>query len=77
MGATISKFFDELMESVREMDEILRGECAPSRISKAGKMIQKNQQTLDEQPRFKDRKSRPITPHDCATLESCNKRPMK
>ena len=50
----MSKFFDELMESVREMDEILRGECAPSRISKAGKMIQKNQQTLDEQPRFKE-----------------------
>lgn len=27
----MSKFFDELMESVREMDEILRGEKKPSR----------------------------------------------
>lgn len=27
----MSKFFDELMESVQEMDEILRGEKKPSR----------------------------------------------
>ncbi|MFZ3280869.1 helix-turn-helix domain-containing protein [Pseudomonas sp.] len=27
----MSKFFDELMESVQEMDEILRGERKPSR----------------------------------------------
>lgn len=27
----MSKFFDELMESVQEMNEILRGECQPSR----------------------------------------------
>ena len=27
----MSRFFDELMESVQEMDEILRGERKPSR----------------------------------------------
>lgn len=27
----MSKFFDELMESVQQMDEIVRGERAPSR----------------------------------------------
>ncbi|SDB18118.1 transcriptional regulator, XRE family [Pseudomonas sp. NFACC23-1] len=27
----MSKFFDELMESVQQMDEIVRGECQPSR----------------------------------------------
>lgn len=35
----MSQFFDELLESVGQMDEILRGERQPSRVFQAGSPV--------------------------------------
>ncbi|CAI8765084.1 MULTISPECIES: hypothetical protein [Pseudomonas] len=72
----MSKFFDELMESVQEMDEILRSEQRASYKSEVGKQAEKSSKFSDGQRSCKHRKSQPISPYDCATLWFCTKRPM-
>jgi len=72
----MSKFFDELMGSVQEIDEILRDEQRAPYKSEVDKQAERSSKFSDRHRSCKHRKSQPISPHDCATLYFCTKRPM-
>lgn len=72
----MSKFFDELMESVKQADEIFRREHRADCQSSFDGFPKEPHQPNDRQRICKHRKSRPIREHDCATLESSTKRHM-
>ncbi|ALI01724.1 UDP-N-acetylmuramate--L-alanine ligase [Pseudomonas sp. FW306-02-F02-AA] len=59
----MSTFFDELMESVQQMDEIVRGERLPAReLHVDALQVKEIRKRGSDQPRSKDLPPKPCAP---------------